>query len=107
MEKFSLYLISSLLSVFVGYFVNQLPNLPDQLKPWVPAVIAVLILATAIVLIQQASGEGRTSKTTIRGNELVGKRSTIKATDAVVENNRLTGNDSSISTNDRDPGQNP
>jgi hypothetical protein len=81
MKKFSLYFISSLLSVLVGYFVNQLPNLPDQLKPWVPAIIAVLVLVTAIVLIQQGGGEGVTAKTTIRDNELAGKQSTIKATD--------------------------
>jgi hypothetical protein len=107
MKKFPLYFISSLLSVLVGYFVNQLPNLPDQLKPWVPAIIAVLVLITAIVLIQQGGGERVTSKTVIEGNELAGKRSTIKATDAEVRDNRLTGDGSSISTNDRDPGQNP
>ena len=107
MKKFSLYLISGLLSVLVGYFVNQLPNLPDHLKPWVPAIITVLILVTAFVLIQQVDEDGASSTTVIKGNVLGGKRSAINATNAVVQDNQLKGDDSSISTNDRSPGRNP
>jgi hypothetical protein len=79
MKKFSLYFVSTLVSILVGYFVNQLPNLPVQLKPWVPAVIAVLVLVTALILIQLAGGEGVTARTVIKGNNLAGKRSMMGA----------------------------
>ena len=46
-------------------------------------------------------------KTVIRGNTLEGKLSSIKATDALVERNQLTGESSSISTRDSDSGTQP
>jgi hypothetical protein len=109
--KFLLYLLSGLFAVVVGYFINQLPNLPDYLKPWVPAAIAVLIVVSAIVMIQQEKGNSTSARTVIKGNHLQGKDSKINANDAVVERNRLQGEGSSISTNDRlseqKPEQNP
>jgi hypothetical protein len=44
MNQFLLYLASGLITVLVGYFTNQLPNLPENLKPWVPLALAVLTL---------------------------------------------------------------
>jgi len=32
MNQFLLYLASGLITVLVGYFTNQLPNLPDKLE---------------------------------------------------------------------------
>ena len=108
MKQFVLYLASGVITVFVGYFTNQLPNLPDNLKPWVPLALAVLTLAGSILVIQQSqSGNSSAKKTVIRGNTLEGKLSSIKATDALVERNQLTGESSSISTRDSDSGTQP
>ena len=107
MNQFLLYLASGLITVLVGYFTNQLPNLPDNLKPWVPLAMAVLTLAGSILLIQQSHSGNSSAKTVIRGNRLKGKLSSIKATDALVERNQLTGESSSISTRDSDSGTQP
>jgi hypothetical protein len=53
MKRFLLYLASGLLGAIVGYLINQVPNLPDDWKPWVPGAIAGLIVVSAIVLIRQ------------------------------------------------------
>jgi hypothetical protein len=107
MNQFLLYLASGLISVLVGYFTNQLPNLPDNLKPWVPLALGVLALVSSILLIQQSNSGNSSAKTVIRGNTLGGKQSSIKARDAWAEENQLTGESSSISTNDRDSGTPP
>jgi hypothetical protein len=107
MNQFLLYLASGLITVLVGYFTNQIPNLPDNLKPWVPLALAVLTLVGSIVLIQQSNSGNSSAKTVIRGNMLGGKQSSIKATDALVEKNQLTGDGSSISTRDSDSGTQP
>ena len=107
MNQFLLYLASGLITVFVGYFTNQLPNLPDNLKPWVPLAMAVLTLVGSILLIQQSHFGKSSAKTVIRENTLEGKLSSIKATDALVERNQLTGESSSISTRDSDSGTQP
>lgn len=114
MNQFLLYLGSGLIAALVGYFTNQLPNLPENLKPWVPLALAVLILIAAIILIKQSSSgttqssSGTTPyKTAITNNDLPGKNAKIKATDALVDKNKLGGENSSISTNDHDPGQQP
>ena len=110
MNQFLLYLVSGVITVLVGYFTNQLPNLPDNLKPWVPLAVAVLILAGSIfsiLQIQQSQSGNSSAKTVIRGNTLEGKLSSIKARDALVEQNQLTGESSSISTRDSDSGTQP
>jgi hypothetical protein len=107
MNQFLLYLASGLTAALVGYFTNQLPNLPENLKPWVPLALAVLILLAAIMLIKQSNSGSTPSKTVINRNKLTGNRSSIKANDALVDGNTLEGDDSSISTNDRDPGPQP
>jgi hypothetical protein len=107
MKNFLLYLLSTVLAVGVAYLVNQVPALPEQYKPWVPGAIGLLIVGSAIVMVGQGGGSGAGAGTVIRGNRLSGKRSRIAARDARVEKNQLTGEDSWISTNDRDPGQNP
>lgn len=107
MNQFLLYLASGFITVFVGYFTNQLPNLPDNLKPWVPLALAVLTLVFSILGIQQIHSGNSSAKTVIRENTLKGKLSSIKATDALVERNQLTGESSSISTRDSDSGTQP
>ena len=107
MNQFLLYFASALITVLVGYFTNQLPNLPDNWKPWVPLGLAVLTLVGSILLIQQSHPGNSSAKTTIRGNTLGGKQSSIKARDALVEKNKLTGEGSSISTRDSDSGTQP
>ncbi|MEG4284336.1 hypothetical protein QUB68_14505 [Microcoleus sp. A006_D1] len=107
MNQSLLYLASGLITVLVGYFTNQLPNLPDNLKPWVPLALAVLTLVGSILLIQQSYSGNSSAKTVIRRNTLKGKQSSIKATDALVERNQLTGEGSSISTRDNDSGTQP
>ena len=107
MNQFLLYFASALITVLVGYFTNQLPNLPDNWKPWVPLGLAVLTLVSSILLIQQSHSWNSSPKTTIRGNKLGGKLSSIKARDALVEENELTGEGTSISTRDSDSGTQP
>ena len=107
MNQFLLYFASALITVLVGYFTNQLPNLPDNWKPWVPLGLAVLTLVSSILLIQQSHPGNSSAKTVIRGNTLGGKLSSIKARDALVEQNKLTGEGSSISTRDSDSGTQP
>ncbi|MEG4590115.1 hypothetical protein QUA54_33610 [Microcoleus sp. MOSTC5] len=107
MKQFVLYLVSGLITVLLGYFTNQLPNLPDNLKPWVPLAVTVLTFAGSILLIKQSHSGNSSAKTVIRGNTLKGKLSSIKATDALVERNQLTGESSSISTRDSDSGTQP
>lgn len=107
MNQFLLYFASGLIALLVGYFTNQLPNLPDNLKPWVPLVLAVLTLFSSILVIKQSQSGNSSPKTVIRGNTLEGIKSSIKATDALVEKNKLTGEGTSISTNDRDSGTQP
>jgi hypothetical protein len=107
MNQFLLYLASGVITVLVGYFTNQLPNLPENLKPWVPLALAVLTFVGSIVLIQQSHAGNSSARTVIRGNRLKGNQSNIKARDAVVEGNKLEGEGSSISTNDRDSGTQP
>jgi hypothetical protein len=58
MKRFLLYLASGLLGAIVGYLINQVPNLPDDWKPWVPGAIAGLIVVSAIVLIRQDRAAG-------------------------------------------------
>jgi len=73
MNQFVLYLVSGVITVLVGYFTNQLPNLPDNLKPWVPLAVAVLTLAGSIfsiLLIQQSQSGNSSPKTVIRENTL-------------------------------------
>ncbi|MGB3237560.1 MAG: hypothetical protein WBB29_04630 [Geitlerinemataceae cyanobacterium] len=100
MNQFLLYLVSGFITVLVGYLTNQLPNLPENWKPWVPLALAVLTLIGSILLIQQSNSGNSSARTKISGNRLDGKQSSIKATDAVVEKNKLGGEGSSISTND-------
>ena len=107
MNQFLLILVSGLIAVLVGYFTNQLPNLPDNLKPWVPLGVVVLTLVSSILLIQQSHSGNSSAKTVIRGNKLGGKLTSIKARDALVERNQLTGESSSISTRDSDSGTQP
>ncbi|MEG3877116.1 hypothetical protein QT972_06995 [Microcoleus sp. herbarium7] len=107
MNQFLFYFASGLIALLVGYFTNQLPNLPDNWKPWVPLALAVLTLVSSILLIQQSHSGNSSAKTTIRGNTLAGNQTSIKATDALVEKNKLTGEGSSISTRDSDSGTQP
>jgi hypothetical protein len=65
-----------------------------------------LTLVGSILLIQHNGGNS-SARTVIRGNRLKGNQSHIKASDAVVERNKLEGEGSSISTNDRDSGTQP
>lgn len=106
MNQLLLYLASGLISVVVGYFVNQLPNLPDNLKPWMPIALTVLTLGGAILAIK-LSNSGATAKTKIRNNRVKGNKNTIRATDAEVDGNKIDGEGNIISTNDRDPGSQP
>ena len=73
--KFLWHLLSGLFTVVVGYFINQLPNLPDYLKPWVPiATIAVLVVVMAIVSTQQEKRNAASAKTS-KGNRQQGRDS--------------------------------
>lgn len=106
MNQYLLYFASALIAVAVGYFTNQLPNLPDNLKPWMPSALGVLILIGAVVAIN-LSNSGATAKTKIRGNRMKGNKNSIRATNGEVDRNKIDGDDNVISTNDRDPGSQP
>jgi hypothetical protein len=108
MNQLLLYFSSGLVAVLVGYFTNQLPNVPENLKPWVPLALAVLTLIGSILLIQQSNSGNPAAKTAIRGNVLDGNQSNIKARGSVlVDRNKLTGEGSSIDADDRDSGAQP
>jgi hypothetical protein len=62
MKQFFLYLASGMLAAIVGYLINQMPNLPDDWKPWVPKAIGGLIVVSAIVLIRQDGRDRRTAE---------------------------------------------
>jgi hypothetical protein len=107
MKIFLLYLGSGLLAAFVGYLINQLPNLPDSLKPWVPIAIALLVIIGAIFAIKQSSQGAESSATVIRGTKIRGNRNRVQARNALLENNTVTGDDNSINTSNSDSGETP
>ena len=94
---------SAIVALGLAYLVNQLPNMPDSLKPWVPFGMVPLVVLSVWFLVQQGETAKR-YKTKISGNKLKGDRSRVRATDAEVTDNELTGADTEINTNDGTSG---
>ncbi len=94
---------SAIVALGLAYLVNQLTNMPDSLKPWVPFGMVTLVVLSVWFLMEQSRVSGR-PRTTITGNTLGGDRSRIRATDAEVADNKLTGADTEINTNDGTSG---
>ena len=94
---------SAIVGLGLAYLVNQLPNLSENLKPWVPLGMVPLVVLTVWFAVAQSETAKR-RKTKISGNELGGDRAEIRATDAEVTDNKLTGADTKINTNDGTSG---
>ena len=94
---------SAIVGLGLAYLVNQLPNVPDNFKPWVPLGMVPLVVLTVWFAVT-TSETAKRRKTKISGNELGGDRSKIRAIDAEVTDNKLTGADTEITTNDGTSG---
>lgn len=94
---------SAIVALGLAYLVNQLPNMPDNLKPWVPFGMVPLVVLTVWFAVT-SSETAKRRKTRVSGNELGGDRAEIRATDAEVTDNKLTGADTKINTNDGTAG---
>jgi hypothetical protein len=103
MKQALMHFGSAIVGLGLAYLVNQLPNVPDNLKPWVPLGMVPLVVLTVWFAVTQGETAKR-RKTKISGNELGGDRAEIRATDAEVTDNKLTGADTKINTNDGTAG---
>ena len=108
MNQNLLYFLSVVVGAILSYFVNQLPNVPDNIKPWTWIPVIGLVLLSVWLGLRVSAGQSRPpSRTIIKNNELGGDRSKIRAVDAEVDGNKLTGADTEITTNDGTSGRNP
>jgi hypothetical protein len=87
----------------LAYLVNQLPNVPDNFRPWVPFVMVPFVVLTVWFAVT-TSETAKRRKTKFKGNTLSGKGATIEAVDADVTGNKLTGDNTKITTNDGTSG---
>jgi hypothetical protein len=94
---------SAIVGLGLAYLVNQLPNVPDNLRSWVPFVMVPFVVLTVWFAVGQGS-IGQRRKTKFKGNTLSGKNTKIRANDAEVTNNKLTGEGAEITTNDGTSG---
>jgi hypothetical protein len=98
------YFVSTIVGVALSYGVNQLPSVPESWKPWLPIPVVGLTVVSGWLMTQQ----GSRSRTTITGNRLAGDRSKIRAVDAEVKDNEMTGADTEITTDGTSgSGRNP
>jgi len=100
------YSLSVVVGAILSYFINQLPNVPDNAKPWtwIP-VIGLTLLSAVLVIRLSGNNNANPRKTVIKNNDLGGKRSRIRAVDAEVVGNKLKGEDAEITTNDGTSGR--
>jgi hypothetical protein len=103
MKPVLMHFASAIVGLGLAYLVNQLPNVPDNLKPWVPLGMVPLVVLTVWFAVEQSSGTRR-SRTKFKGNKLKGKGATIEAVDAEVTDNELVGDNTKITTNDGTSG---
>jgi hypothetical protein len=100
------YFLSIVVGAILSYFINQLPNVPENVKPWTWILVIGLTLVSAVLMIRLSSNNNANSrKTVFKNNKLSGKRSKIRAVDADVVGNKLTGDDTEITTNDGTSGR--
>lgn len=103
MKPIVIHFSSAIVALLLSYLVNQLPNIPDALKPWVPFGMVPLMVLTVWFVVEQ-SNAGARSTTKIIGNKVAGKGAKMRVRDAEVVNNELTGEDTEITTNDGTSG---
>jgi hypothetical protein len=103
MKQALMHFGSTIVGLVLAYLVNQLPNVPDNFRPWVPFVMVPFVVLTVWFAVT-TSETAKRRKTKISGNELGGDRAKIRASDAEVTDNKLTGADTEITTNDGTSG---
>jgi hypothetical protein len=89
------YFCSAVVSAALSYFINQLPNIPDSLKPWIWISMIGLTLMSTWLVIRQSGGAAGTS---LSGNKVKGKRNKLRGqTGAKVDQNDIDGDENEIS----------
>lgn len=95
MNKFFLCFASALTGVLLGYLINQLPGLPDSLKPWVMPTTGFVSIVSAVLLTAQM---GDTPKTGMRKIKIKGHRNKLRAGDKPIEQAQIEGDENDLNT---------
>jgi hypothetical protein len=102
MKKFLIYFGSAIVGLLLAYGVNQLPNLPDTLKPVTPIVLMILVVAGAWFTMQQSGGSDGTS---FSRNKIIGSNNKAHGKDgARVDDNEIKGDGNEIGIDDGTTG---
>jgi hypothetical protein len=101
MKQFLPYFASSVVSVLLGYLINQLEPIPNHLRPWVILSVVLLTFLGAFLFVSQGStsSSGRLS---IRDNVQQGKGHRIDVGNSDVVHNRQRGEDHLITDRPED-----
>jgi putative effector of murein hydrolase len=97
MKKFLSCFASTITGILMGYLINQLPGVPEQLKPWVMPSTVTLAIVSSLLLSLQVDGS---SETGMRGITINGNRNKVRAGKHLIENARITGTENDLRTED-------
>jgi hypothetical protein len=104
MKQAFIYFGSAIVALLLAYGVNQLPNVPDAVKPAVPIVVVALVVISVWFAMQQAQGSSAPG-TSVSGNKIKGKKNKMRGrTGAKVDQNDIDGDENEISIDDGTTG---
>jgi hypothetical protein len=106
MTRYVPYFLAAITATLLSVLVNNLPDIPDTYKPWVPLGVFVLTIFGASLVIWQNQANGSSSKRrVVRNNTLEGDGSKILVReDSETVGNKLKGKDASIVIEDDGTG---
>lgn len=99
MKKFWICLASAFVGTLLGYLINQLPGIPEGLKPWVPPATLVVMGASAWLISVQMENSSKTGMSRIR---IKGNSNTLKAGQNPIDDAQIQGHQNRLSTFDDD-----
>ena len=93
------------MALLLSYGVNQLPNVPDAVKPSVPFVLVALVVISVWLTLQQNSG---TSATSFSRNKIKGKKNKLRGRmGSRVDRNEIDGDENEMGIDDGTNGSGP
>jgi hypothetical protein len=103
MNQNLVYFASAVVGALLSVAINQLPQVPDAIKPWFWIPVIGLTLLGGWLVIQSQAGAG--NQTSASRNKLKGKGNKVRGRmGAKVDRNRLDGEDNEISIDDGTTG---
>ena len=105
MKQAFIYLGSAIVALLLSYGVNQLPNVPEAVKPSVPFVLVALVVIGVWLSLQQSSGMSATSAS---GNKIKGKKNKVRGRmGSRVDRNEIDGDENELGIDDGTNGSGP